>query len=78
MINCVPVFLASDPEWAEKFRTAGLPIVGDDIKSQVGATIVHRSLGRLFADRGVKLDRTYQLNTADGRHSCASWRGQTA
>ena len=63
MINCVPVFLASDPEWAEKFRTAGLPIVGDDIKSQVGATIVHRSLGRLFANRGVKLDRTYQLNT---------------
>ena len=63
MINCVPVFLASDPEWAERFRAAGLPIVGDDIKSQVGATIVHRSLGRLFSDRGVKLDRTYQLNT---------------
>ena len=63
MINCVPVFLASDPAWAEKFRAAGSPIVGDDIKSQVGATIVHRSLGRLFADRGVKLDRTYQLNT---------------
>ena len=64
MVNCVPVFLASDPEWAQKFRDAGLPIVGDDIKSQVGATIVHRSLARLFADRGVKLDRTYQLNTA--------------
>ncbi len=63
MVNCVPVFLASDPEWAERFRAAGLPIVGDDVKSQVGATIVHRSLGRLFADRGVKLDRTYQLNT---------------
>ena len=64
MINCVPVFLASDAEWAEKFRAAGVPIVGDDIKSQVGATIVHRALARLFADRGVSLDRTYQLNTA--------------
>jgi myo-inositol-1-phosphate synthase len=64
MVNCVPVFLASDPEWAQKFHDAGLPIVGDDIKSQVGATIVHRSLARLFADRGVALDRTYQLNTA--------------
>jgi myo-inositol-1-phosphate synthase len=63
MINCVPVFLASDPEWARKFRDAGVPIVGDDIKSQVGATIVHRALARLFADRGVSLDRTYQLNT---------------
>ena len=63
MVNCVPVFLASDPEWANRFRAANLPIVGDDIKSQVGATIVHRMLGRLFADRGVKLDRTYQLNT---------------
>ncbi len=64
MVNCVPVFLASDPEWAKKFQDARLPIVGDDIKSQVGATIVHRSLARLFADRGVALDRTYQLNTA--------------
>ncbi|MGE5146127.1 MAG: inositol-3-phosphate synthase [Candidatus Eiseniibacteriota bacterium] len=63
LVNCVPVFIASDPEWAEKFRAAGLPIVGDDIKSQVGATIVHRMLARLFADRGVSLDRTYQLNT---------------
>ena len=63
MVNCVPVFIASDPEWAEKFRDAGLPIVGDDIKSQVGATIVHRTLTRLFGDRGVTLDRTYQLNT---------------
>lgn len=62
-VNCVPVFLASDREWAERFRKAGLPIVGDDIKSQVGATIVHRSLARLMADRGVKLDATYQLNT---------------
>jgi myo-inositol-1-phosphate synthase len=64
MVNCVPVFLASDPEWAAKFLNAGLPIVGDDIKSQVGATIVHRTLARLFADRGVSVDRTYQLNTA--------------
>jgi myo-inositol-1-phosphate synthase len=64
MVNCVPVFLASEPEWADKFRAAGVPIVGDDIKSQVGATIVHRTLARLFADRGVGLDRTYQLNTA--------------
>jgi myo-inositol-1-phosphate synthase len=63
MVNCVPVFIASDAEWAKKFRDAGLPIVGDDIKSQIGATIVHRSLTRLFGDRGVSLDRTYQLNT---------------
>ena len=63
LVNCIPVFLASDEEWAGRFRTAGLPIVGDDIKSQVGATIVHRMLGRLFADRGIGLDRTYQLNT---------------
>ena len=63
MVNCVPVFLASDPGWAQKFLDAGVPIVGDDIKSQVGATIVHRALARLFADRGVVLDRTYQLNT---------------
>jgi myo-inositol-1-phosphate synthase len=63
MINCVPVFLASDPHWAQQFREAGVPIVGDDIKSQLGATIVHRALVRLFADRGVGLDRTYQLNT---------------
>ena len=62
MVNCVPVFLASDAHWAERFQAAGLPIIGDDIKSQVGATIVHRALGRLFADRGVRLDRTYQLN----------------
>ena len=63
MVNCVPVFIASDPQWAEKFRDAGLPIIGDDIKSQIGATIVHRTLTRLFGDRGVPLDRTYQLNT---------------
>ena len=63
MINCIPVFLASDPEWARRFRDAGLPIIGDDVKSQVGATIVHRALARLFADRGVGIERTYQLNT---------------
>jgi myo-inositol-1-phosphate synthase len=63
MVNCVPVFISSDAEWAGKFRDAGLPIVGDDIKSQIGATIVHRTLTRLFGDRGVPLDRTYQLNT---------------
>jgi myo-inositol-1-phosphate synthase len=63
LVNCVPVFIASDPVWAGRFRAAGLPIVGDDIKSQVGATIVHRSLARLLGDRGVKLVSTYQLNT---------------
>jgi myo-inositol-1-phosphate synthase len=63
MINCVPIFIASDRVWAQKFRDARVPIIGDDIKSQVGATIVHRALARLFADRGVGLDRTYQLNT---------------
>ena len=63
LVNCVPVFIASDDYWAGEFRDAGLPIVGDDIKSQVGATIVHRTLTRLFGDRGVALDRTYQLNT---------------
>lgn len=63
MINCVPVFIASTEEWAEKFRKAGIPIVGDDIKSQLGATILHRALARLFADRGVAIERTYQLNT---------------
>src|ERR671920_1436283 len=61
-VNALPVFIASDPVWAEKFRAAGVPIVGDDIKSQVGATITHRVLARLFEDRGVVLDRTYQLN----------------
>ncbi len=61
-VNAIPVFIASDPEWAAKFEAAGVPIVGDDIKSQVGATIVHRILARLFEDRGLVLDRTYQLN----------------
>jgi len=61
-VNAIPVFIASDPEWAQKFTDAGVPIIGDDIKSQVGATIVHRVLARLFEDRGLVLDRTYQLN----------------
>jgi myo-inositol-1-phosphate synthase len=61
-VNAIPVFIASDPEWAARFEAAGVPIVGDDIKSQVGATIVHRILARLFEDRGMVLDRTYQLN----------------
>ena len=61
-INCIPVFIAREDYWANRFREAGLPIIGDDIKSQVGATILHRTMTRLFADRGVRLDRTYQLN----------------
>ncbi len=61
-VNCLPVFIASDKSWAAKFVAAGVPIIGDDIKSQVGATIVHRVLTKLFEDRGVKLNRTYQLN----------------
>ncbi|HEY0622801.1 inositol-3-phosphate synthase [Sphingomonas sp.] len=62
-VNNIPVFLASDPEWADRFTAAGVPIIGDDIKAQLGATIVHRVLTDLFAKRGVKLERTYQLNT---------------
>ncbi|MEA2932340.1 MAG: myo-inositol-phosphate synthase [Actinomycetota bacterium] len=61
-VNAIPVFISSDPEWAQRFTDAGIPIIGDDIKSQVGATIVHRLLARLFEDRGLVLDRTYQLN----------------
>jgi myo-inositol-1-phosphate synthase len=61
-VNAIPVFIASDPQWAARFEAAGVPIVGDDIKSQVGSTIVHRVLARLFEDRGMALDRTYQLN----------------
>ena len=61
-VNCIPVFIASDKGWARRFTERGLPIVGDDIKSQVGATIVHRMLANLFRERGVRLDRTYQLN----------------
>ena len=62
-INCMPVFIVSDDEWEAKFRKKGIPIVGDDIKAQIGATITHRTLANLFKERGVKLDRTYQLNT---------------
>jgi myo-inositol-1-phosphate synthase len=61
-VNCIPVFIAREHYWQGRFEQKGLPIIGDDIKSQVGATIVHRTLARLFRDRGVKLDRTYQLN----------------
>lgn len=62
LINCVPVFIASKAEWRKRFAAKGLPLIGDDIKSQVGATITHRVLTRLFEERGVRLDRTYQLN----------------
>jgi myo-inositol-1-phosphate synthase len=62
-INCIPVFIASDEKWEREFKEKGIPIVGDDVKSQLGATIIHRTLARLFSDRGVKIDRTYQLNT---------------
>ncbi len=62
-INNIPVFIASDPVWAERFKSRGIPIIGDDIKSQLGATIVHRALTNLFEKRGVKLERTYQINT---------------
>jgi myo-inositol-1-phosphate synthase len=62
-INCMPVFIVSDPQWSAQFERRGIPIVGDDVKSQVGATIVHRVLAKLFDDRGAVLDRTYQLNT---------------
>jgi myo-inositol-1-phosphate synthase len=61
-VNCIPVFIASKPEWRKRFEERGVPIIGDDIKSQVGATIVHRVLANLFRERGVRLDRTYQLN----------------
>lgn len=62
-INCIPVFIASNPLWAEKFRQRNIPIIGDDIKAQLGATILHRTLADLFKKRGVKIERTYQLNT---------------
>jgi len=62
-INNMPVFIASNPEWSEKFKERNIPIIGDDIKSQLGATITHRVLTTLFKNRGVKLERTYQLNT---------------
>ncbi len=63
MVNCVPVFIASNPDWASRFAAAALPLIGDDIKSQLGATIVHRTLAWLFDMRGISIDRTYQLNT---------------
>lgn len=62
-INCMPVFIVSDPEWESKFREKGIPIIGDDIKAQIGATITHRTLANLFKERGVKLEHTYQINT---------------
>jgi myo-inositol-1-phosphate synthase len=62
VVNCIPVFIAREPYWQKRFKKAGLPIIGDDIKSQVGATIVHRTLARLFRERGVRLERTSQLN----------------
>jgi myo-inositol-1-phosphate synthase len=62
LVNCIPVFLASDDEWIRRFEEKGIPIIGDDVKSQIGATIIHRTLTKLFMDRGVKMDHTYQLN----------------
>src|SRR5262249_31988103 len=62
-INCIPVFIASEPQWSAELQRRGIPTIGDDVKSQLGATIVHRTLAKLFEDRGVALDRTYQLNT---------------
>jgi len=63
LINCMPVFIVSDPDWGRRFAERGIPAVGDDVKAQLGATILHRALTQLFVDRGVKIDRTYQLNT---------------
>ncbi|MCL5967003.1 MAG: inositol-3-phosphate synthase [Deltaproteobacteria bacterium] len=63
LVNCIPVFIASDPAWAGRFRERGIPLVGDDVKSQLGATIAHRALARLFTERGIRVRRTYQLNT---------------
>jgi myo-inositol-1-phosphate synthase len=63
LVNCIPIFIASSPEWERKFKENGIPIIGDDIKSQLGATILHRTLTRLFEERGLKIERTYQLNT---------------
>jgi myo-inositol-1-phosphate synthase len=63
LVNCMPSFIVSDPQWAKRFEAKGIPAVGDDVKSQLGATIVHRTLTKLFEDRGVRLDRTYQINT---------------
>lgn len=63
LINCMPSFIASDPPWAKRFEEKRIPVIGDDVKSQMGATIIHRALVKLFEDRGVRLDRTYQINT---------------
>jgi len=63
LVNCMPSFIVSDPQWAKRFEEKGIPAAGDDVKSQMGATIIHRALAKLFEDRGVKLDRTYQINT---------------
>ena len=63
LINCMPVFIVSNPAWAKRFEDKRIPCIGDDIKAQIGATITHRTLAKLFSDRGVKIDRTYQLNT---------------
>jgi myo-inositol-1-phosphate synthase len=63
LVNCMPVFIVSEPAWAKKFAERGIPCVGDDIKAQLGATVTHRTLAKLFADRGVRIDRTYQINT---------------
>jgi myo-inositol-1-phosphate synthase len=63
LVNCMPVFIVSDPAWSRRFAQRGIPCVGDDIKAQLGATVTHRALARLFADRGVRIDRTYQINT---------------
>jgi myo-inositol-1-phosphate synthase len=63
LINCMPSFIVSDRQWSKKFEAKGIPVIGDDVKSQMGATIIHRALAKLFEDRGVRLDRTYQINT---------------
>jgi myo-inositol-1-phosphate synthase len=63
LINCIPVFIASNPQWGRRFAERSIPIIGDDVKAQLGATILHRALTQLFVDRGVQIDRTYQLNT---------------
>lgn len=62
LVNCIPVFIGSNRVWAKRFKDSGIPVIGDDVKSQIGATIIHRSLAKLFEDRGVKIDSTYQLN----------------
>jgi myo-inositol-1-phosphate synthase len=62
LVNCIPVFIASDENWIRRFEEKGIPIIGDDVKSQIGATIIHRMLTKLFMDRGIKMDHTYQLN----------------